>query len=151
MKIMMVCLGNICRSPLAHGILQARIDERQLDWQVESSGTSSWHSGEGPDQRSVEVAAENGIDISRQRSQQFRKQDLQEFDHVIVMDSSNYNNVMELASTPAEEAKVSLLLNYSYPGENRQVPDPYYAGGFPFVFDLVSQAVDAFIEQQLDV
>ncbi len=147
---MMVCLGNICRSPMAHGIMETRIREQGLSWEVDSSGTSSWHVGEKPDQRSIEVALNNGIDISNQRSQQFLKSDFQNYDHIIVMDSSNYTNVLAMAKSPAEKAKVSMLLNYSSPGMNKQVPDPYYHGGFPYVFDLVKEAVDAFIKQQLD-
>lgn len=149
MKIMMVCLGNICRSPLAHGIMQSRIDAQNLPWSVASCGTSAWHVGEKPDKRSIEIAAENDVDIRHQKAQQFKQKYFQEYDHIIVMDASNYNDVISKSSSIDEKAKVSMLLNYTYPGENRQVPDPYYAGGFQYVFDLVSEAVDAFVRKQV--
>ncbi|MBT8233944.1 MAG: low molecular weight phosphotyrosine protein phosphatase [Saprospiraceae bacterium] len=141
MKILMVCLGNICRSPLAHGILEREIQMQNLDWEVDSAGTSGWHEGELPDQRSIEVAKENGLDITNQRSRAFTKKDFKDFDLIVVMDSSNFSNVKSLADNEAEEAKIKLLLNYSYPGENRAVPDPYYHGGFPKVYSMIEDAV----------
>ncbi len=141
----MVCLGNICRSPLAHGIMLARIAELGLDWEVDSAGTGAWHVGEQPDRRSAQVALENGIDISSQRARQFVKGDFMDFDHIIAMDASNYNNIIQLANSDAEREKVTMLLNYSYPGQNRQVPDPYYEGGFDSVYKMIYQAVDDFI------
>ena len=143
----MVCLGNICRSPLAHGILQKRIDEKGLPWEVDSAGTSGWHNGEKPDQRSIDVARNYDIDISRQKSQKFVVSDFDDYDHIIAMDASNYNNIRALARNAADENKVSLLLNYLYPGENRQVPDPYYEGGFDKVFHMIQESVDKMIEK----
>ncbi len=141
----MVCLGNICRSPLAHGIMSNRIAELGLDWEVDSAGTSAWHAGEQPDRRSAQVAMENGIDISSQRARQFVKNDFAKFDHILAMDASNYNNILQLAPSDADREKVSMLLNYTYPGQNRQVPDPYYEGGFSSVYSMIYQAVDDFI------
>lgn len=146
----MVCLGNICRSPLAHGILQDRISKRGLPWSVDSCGTSAWHVGEKPDRRSIEVAKDNGIDISGQRARQFTKTDFETYDHIIAMDASNYGNIKAEARTDVDVQKITMLLNYVHPGENRQVPDPYYTGGFPFVFDMVAKAVDAFVEKYSD-
>ncbi len=147
MKVLMVCLGNICRSPLAHGVLEERVRDGNLGWEVDSCGTSSWHVGEQPDERSIAVAAENGIDISGQRARQFTVADFEVFDHIIAMDSSNFSNIKSLARSENDMEKVSLLLNYSFPSENRQVPDPYYTGGFQYVFDLVAEAIDKFIEE----
>lgn len=147
MKVMMVCLGNICRSPLAHGILQQRVRALELGWEVESAGTSGWHVGEKPDPRSIEVAELNGIDISNQRSRQFKQEDLSYYDLIIAMDSSNHSNICHLAVDDKQKEKVKLLLNYSFPNENRQVPDPYYHGGFQSVYDMISRAVDGLVEQ----
>lgn len=146
----MVCLGNICRSPLAHGILQDRITSLGLPWSVDSCGTSQWHVGDKPDKRSMQVASDKGIDISGQRARQFTPSDFDSFDHIIAMDASNYNNLKAEARSPEDVEKLSMLLNYVHPGENRQVPDPYYSGGFPFVFDMVAEAVDAFVQKYTD-
>lgn len=142
---MMICLGNICRSPLAHGIMQDKIDKMNLLWSVESCGTSSWHVGEQPDSRSISIAKENGIDISKQRSQALTFNMLKEYDHLLAMDSSNYNDILKLAITEGQKNKVELLMNYAYPNENRQVPDPYYNGGFQLVFDMIAKAIDEFV------
>ena len=95
MKILMVCLGNICRSPLAEGIMRAKIEEAGLDWEVDSAGTSRFHAGEQPDKRSIQVAKKYGIDISQQRSRQFRGWDFEFFDRIYVMDSSNYRDIFQ--------------------------------------------------------
>lgn len=145
----MVCLGNICRSPLAHGIMASRIKEMGLDWEVDSAGTSGWHVGEKPDSRSMQVAMSNGIDISRQRSRKFVEVDFADYDYIIAMDSSNYTNIVQMAPTDSDKEKVSLLLNYTHPGQNRQVPDPYYEGGFDTVYQMIYQAVDDLIKQLL--
>jgi len=146
MKVLMVCLGNICRSPLAHGILQARVNKLGLAWEVDSAGTSGWHVGEPPDSRSVREASLNGIDISGQRSRQFVADDFNGFDLILTMDTSNYNNVLALAKNPSDKESVKMILNYSYAGENRSVPDPYYNDGFDQVFQMLSHAIDQMIE-----
>lgn len=145
----MVCLGNICRSPLAEGILQDRINKQKLLWQVDSAGTSGWHRGELPDHRSIEVARNNGIDITNQRSRQFITSDFDRFDLILAMDSSNYNNIKSLSRGQKDISKVKLLLNYSYPDQNRAVPDPYYEGGFQGVFDMIAEAIDNMIKVEL--
>jgi len=147
MNVLMVCLGNICRSPLAEGVLRDKIEQRGLDWSVDSAGTSKWHAGESPDPRSVETAHANGIDISSQRARQFTVDDFDRFDLILVMDSSNYRNVVAMSRSEEDTSKVRLLLNYSYPGENRAVPDPYYEGGFQNVYDLIEEAVELMINQ----
>jgi protein-tyrosine phosphatase len=120
MKILMVCLGNICRSPIAEGVLQHLADERGLDWQVDSAGTGGWHVGEGPDRRSVRTAKDHGIDISGQVCGKLKKSDFDDFDHIFVMDKSNLHDVTAMAPDDAAIAKVKLLLG------DKEVPDPYY-------------------------
>lgn len=146
MKIMMVCLGNICRSPLAHGLLEHKIVQHSLSWSVDSSGTSGYHNGDPPDPRSIQEAAKHGLDISQQRSQQFIASDLDDYDLILVMDSSNYQNVKRLAKNKIQENKIKLILNYVFPAQNKPVPDPYYDGGFHLVYDLLDQATDRIIE-----
>lgn len=139
-KVLMVCLGNICRSPLAEGILQAKLP--QEDFLVDSAGTGNWHVGELPDQRSIAVARKYGIDLTTQRARQFKKSDFTAFDYIFVMDQSNYNNVIQLAENPEDVQKVRLLLDITHPGKKAEVPDPYYGGpdGFEHVFQLVDEA-----------
>jgi len=145
MRILMVCLGNICRSPLAQGIMEKMIVFNQLDWTVDSAGTSGWHKGEQADRRSIAVAEAHGINISRQRSRQFVKKDFEEFDLILAMDSSNYHNILKLAQTDEDKEKVHLILNYSFPGENRAVPDPYYEGGFESVYAMLEDALEVLV------
>lgn len=143
MKILMVCLGNICRSPLAEGVLRHRLNAAGITGvEVDSAGTSGHHSGENPDPRSVRNANKNGVDISRLVSRKFVAADFDRFDRIYVMDQSNYNNVMSLAGTDAHRRKVELFLNLSSPGRNKAVPDPWYGGeeGFQQVFDLIDEA-----------
>lgn len=147
MKVLFVCLGNICRSPLGEGILQHKINTLGLNWETDSAGTSAFHAGEKPDSRSIAVARDRNIDISKQRSRQFHNTDFQEFDHILVMDQSNYNNVIIHAKSEVEESKVTKLLDFGSADIN-DVPDPYYEGGFDYVFDLIENAVDDFIVRE---
>lgn len=146
-KILMVCLGNICRSPIAHGILQARIQSSGLDWSVDSAGTSSFHNGEAPHTGSIQIAAENGIDISGQRSRLFVKQDFKKYDLLVAMDRSNYENILKLKPQHSDCAEVRMLMNYLHPGQDLEVPDPYYHGGFPKVYEMVDNAIEALIKE----
>lgn len=141
----MVCLGNICRSPLAEGIMKKKIKERGLDWNVDSAGTANYHSGALPDKRSILTARENGIDIRDQRSRQIRDIDFYNHELILVMDAENYNNVVNIMPNNCR-TRVELILNYSYPKQNRQVPDPYYEGGFDEVYELLDEACDKVIE-----
>ena len=138
----MVCLGNICRSPLAEGILRSKVSGKDVI--VDSAGTSGWHIGEPPDERSVEVAEKNGVDLSGQFGRQFTVEDFDRFDKIYAMDMMNYRNVLALARNKADEQKVEMLLNVLYPGEDREVPDPYYGGahGFQQVYDMLDKACD---------
>ncbi len=149
MRILMVCLGNICRSPLAEGIMREKVRESGLDIAVDSAGTAAYHVGEPPDERSQEVAKKHGIDISGQRARQFEVSDFDHFDKIYVMDSQNYENVMSMAQNSTESDKVDLILNEIYPGENRPVPDPYYGGrdGFQRVYDMLEASCNEVIEK----
>ncbi|WP_235920985.1 low molecular weight protein-tyrosine-phosphatase [Foetidibacter luteolus] len=144
MKILMICLGNICRSPLAEGILQYKADKAGLNWKVDSAGTGNWHIGEPPHHLSQKVARLNGVDISKQCCRQFRKEDMLQYDKIYVMDSSNYNDVKHISRELWDESKVDLLLNELYPGQNRNVPDPWYGteDGFHTVYDMIAKACD---------
>lgn len=142
----MVCLGNICRSPLAEGILQHKINNLSLGWEVDSAGTSSFHAGEKPDIRSIQVAIKNGIDISNQRSRPFRGWDFETFDWIYVMDSSNYRDVIAMAQSEKEKEKVKLIMNELSPGKNIAVPDPYYGEfGFENVYKMLDQACNKIV------
>src|SRR5699024_8484616 len=126
LKVLMVCLGNICRSPLAEGILKSKVDADRVE--VDSAGTGNYHIGALPDPRSIKVAQENGIDITDQRARQFTEADFEEFDYIFVMDQSNYENVIRLAPSKEHHRKVHLLLNELNPGADEEVPDPYTGG-----------------------
>ena len=143
----MVCLGNICRSPLAEGILQHKAWQAGLKWSVESAGTGEWHIGKPPHQLSQKVASMNGIDISRQLCRQFTKEDMLSFDRIYVMDENNYTDVRLMSSELWDEKKVDLFLNELYPGENRNVPDPWYGKEKDYheVFELLNKTCDALI------
>lgn len=148
MRILMVCLGNICRSPLAHGILASKVP---TDWFVDSAGTSGWHEGERPDTRSIVTARGRGLTIDDQRSRLFTPDDFKNFDIIFAMDSSNYSNIIKIAPDEESKTKVRLIMNEAYPGRNKQVPDPYTGGqsGFEDVFDMLEFAVDQFLEKHL--
>ena len=121
-KILMVCLGNICRSPLAEGILKSKLSSD--NFYVDSAGTANYHTGELPDIRSIQIAQKYQIDISDQRGRQFNVKDFDVFDHIYVMDRTNYRNVISLARNNNDKRKVKLILKELYPEENLDVPDP---------------------------
>ena len=137
----MVCLGNICRSPLAEGILRSKLPPEQ--YHIDSAGTASYHIGSAPDPRSIEVAAKNNIDIAWQKARAFTKEDFQVFDKIFVMDQNNYDDVIGLSSSVAEKYKVQLIL------ANIEVPDPYYgdATNFKMVFNLLDEACNKICTQ----
>ena len=141
-RILMVCLGNICRSPLAEGILKSKVDPEKVF--VDSAGTSNYHVGDAPDPRSVSIAHLRKLDITSQRGRQFKTSDFDEFDHIYVMDMANYHDVLALARDEEDRKKVSLILDEIFPGENVEVPDPYYGGsdGFGNVYDMLDQACE---------
>ncbi|SDE64320.1 protein-tyrosine phosphatase [Ulvibacter litoralis] len=143
----MVCLGNICRSPLAEGILKSKVDTSKVT--VDSAGTGHWHVGNSPDPRSIAVAKQNGIDISQQRGRQFSTQDFDTFDYIFVMDNSNKANVLQLARNEGDTKKVQLLLDFIFPNENVDVPDPYYGGttGFDNVYKMIDEACEILVSK----
>ena len=140
-NVLMVCLGNICRSPLAHGIFQNLVADQNI--KVDSAGTANYHTGAPPDPRSIEIATINGIDISRQKARQFVVEDFDQFDYIYVMDYSNQQNVLRLARNDQDRAKVHLLLG------DAEVEDPYYGGkeGFSVVFNKIQKACQHILEQ----
>ncbi len=135
----MVCLGNICRSPMAEGILRARIEESGKKVMVDSAGTSDYHTGESPDYRAIRTLEKRGIDISGLSARQFTIKDFDVFDHIFAMDASNMMNILSMARNDDDRKKVALILNVSHPDSNRSVPDPYYGGmeGFEEVYQML--------------
>jgi protein-tyrosine phosphatase len=151
MKILMVCLGNICRSPLAEGIMKQKIEQKALPWEVDSAGTGAWHTGEQPDPRSIATARKKGIDITTQRARQLKPHDLERFDLVLAMDSSNYREILRHSGSKEQEEKVHLIMNFVQPGRNINVPDPYWDDdGFEKVFDMLDEACERVIEVILE-
>ena len=138
----MVCLGNICRSPLAEGILKSKLDPNLF--YVDSAGTSAYHVGEKPDKRSILTAKRHGIDISNQRARKFIKSDFINFDVIYAMDKENFHDIISLAKDDFQQRKVKLLLNESKLFSNKSVPDPYYGGddGFEDVYQMLDQACE---------
>ena len=143
----MVCLGNICRSPLAEGILASKLS--QNTFHVDSAGTGSWHIGQSPDERSIAVAKKNGLDISKQKGRQFSSADFDTFDYIFVMDSSNYDNVIALAETHEHKQKVKLIMNELTPNQNQDVPDPYFGmhNGFDIVYKMLNDACEVIAQK----
>jgi len=144
MKILMVCLGNICRSPMAEGLMRAKIKKYQLDAEVDSAGFEAFHTGDAPDYRATQVMRQHGIDITSQQSRLFRKSDFDTFDRIYVMDSGNYSDVRPMANSTDQMKKVDFILNVLHPGSNKAVPDPYYGGkeGFETTYKLLDAATE---------
>lgn len=141
-KVLMVCLGNICRSPLAEGILKSKTNSSKIF--IDSAGTAAYHIGNLPDKRSIEVAEKYGIDITKQRARKFTVKDFDTFDYIFVMDESNYQNVISIARDKTDENKVKMILNEIHPKRNLSVPDPYYGGnqGFENVYKMLDEACE---------
>ena len=143
----MVCLGNICRSPLAEGILQSKVNIKGFDWEIDSAGTGAWHIGNPPDRRSQIVAKAHGIDIRNQKARQFSVHDFDRFDLILAMDKNNYNDIIQLAQNDKHRQKVNQILKLA-DGQNNNVPDPYYDdNGFELVYQLLEQACDQLIKK----
>ncbi|RNC89825.1 MAG: low molecular weight phosphotyrosine protein phosphatase [Allomuricauda sp.] len=140
-KVLMVCLGNICRSPLAEGILTSKVNPAHVF--VDSAGTAGYHVGHPPDPRSIAVAGKHGLDISNQRCRKFNKSDFDEFDLIYVMDKANYSDILTMTSNQSQKDKVSLLLDVTNMGQS-EVPDPYYGGdeGFENVYQMINDACE---------
>jgi protein-tyrosine phosphatase len=146
-KIVMVCLGNICRSPLAEGILASKLPKKKFI--VDSAGTGDWHVGHAPDKRSIAVAKKHKISIENQKGRQFSASDFDNFDYIYVMDSSNYANVIALAKSQEQKNKVKMILNELFPNENVDVPDPYFGlpNGFHTVYQMLDEVCDVIAKQ----
>ena len=149
-KILMVCLGNICRSPLAEGILASKLPNEKFI--VDSAGTGSWHVGHSPDKRSIAVAQKNGLCIDGQKGRQFKTSDFDEFDYIYVMDNSNYRDVIHLGKTPEHKNKVNLILNELFPDENVDVPDPYFGvtNGFDNVYQMLNEVTNIIAKKLIE-
>lgn len=141
-KILFVCLGNICRSPLAEGILRHQAKQQGLHLYVDSAGTGHWHAGEHPDERAIQIAKENGIDISKHVARKITKDDLENFDRILVADAEVYDAIVQMAASPERKKKIDYIMNFANPGLNLPVPDPYYGGmnGFKNVFQMLDNA-----------
>ena len=148
-KILFVCLGNICRSPLAEGIMLKLISDKNLSIEIDSAGTSNFHVGETPDYRTVLNAKKHDVDLTPLKARQFSEKDFEDFDSIYVMDKSNMTNVLALAKNEEQEQKVELFLNTLFPNQNMEVPDPYFGGeeGFEHVFNLVYSTCEKMIEK----
>ena len=142
MKILMVCLGNICRSPLAEGILQSKVNPDIF--QIDSAGTAAYHIGELPDERSIAVAKKYEIDLTNQRARKFTVKDFDAFDLIYAMDQSNFQNILALTRNDEDVSKVKMILNEIKPNSNESVPDPYYGGedGFENVYSMLNDACE---------
>lgn len=136
----MVCLGNICRSPLAEGILKSKAKNLEVD----SAGTAGYHIGKQPDIRSIDIAKKYNIDLTSQRARQFSTRDFDDFDKIYVMDNDNYSKIISLARNQEDMDKVDLILNEIYPKEYKSVPDPYYGGdeGFQNIYNLLETSCE---------
>ena len=147
MKILMVCLGNICRSPLAEGILTHKI--QHLNIKVDSAGTAGYHIGKLPDERSIEIAEKYNIDLTKQRARQFSRADFDDFDIIYAMDTNNYTHLISLANNETERNKVRLILNEVNPEKFESVPDPYHGrdDGFQNIYIMLNDACNKIISQ----
>ena len=147
LKVLMVCLGNICRSPLAEGIFSEKAKQSSIQFHVDSAGTGNWHSGESPDPRSIAVAKKHGIDISHQRARQIKPNDFSTFDFIFTMDQSVHNDVVRLMGDKKEKDKVFLLLTYAGLSPSIEVADPYWGGEpeFESTYQLLNTACEAVV------
>jgi len=146
-KILMVCLGNICRSPLAEGILRSKLDENYFF--VDSAGIGNWHQGETPDQRSIEVARKHGLDISNQKARQFSTTDFDIFDYIYAMDQNNYNNLIALSQNQQAKNKVKMIANEIFENQNIEIPDPYWGtiDDFEYVYQMLDKICTKIVEK----
>ena len=145
----MVCLGNICRSPLAEGILQEKAFKAGLTWSIESAGTNHYCNGDAPHPLSQKVARQNGIDISKQRARKFRAEDIEAYDKIYALAEDVLDDIKRIAGKKFNSNKVDLLMNELYPGKNMEVPDPWYGPepGYHEVFSLIDKVCDRIVEK----
>jgi len=150
-RILMLCLGNICRSPLAHGLLDVKIANAHLNWEVDSAGIGHWHIGKLPDKRSIAVAKKYGIDLTYQRARRFEVNDFDYYDLIYAMDHKNFDTLMKLARTEEEKIKVKMIMDEVIPGAHKSVPDPFHDGkeDFEKVFHSLDEATDRMVMKEL--
>lgn len=146
-RILMVCLGNICRSPLAQGILESKLPS--INYYIDSAGTASYHIGASPDKRSIAIAKKHGIDIRHQTARQFKQSDFDNFDLIYAMDESNFKDLKHLAKSDAHKAKIKLILDENPKSKLKDVPDPYYGDlkDFEGVFNLLDETCEHIVKQ----
>lgn len=149
MRILMVCLGNICRSPIAEGVMRTLVNRSNLDWRVDSAGTESYHIGEPPHSYSQKICQKNGIDISQQKARKFVAADLENFDLIYVMARDVMESVKHIAGSAFDARKVILFLEESHPGSGRSVPDPWYGpeAGYSEVFDMIHHTCSVILDK----
>jgi protein-tyrosine phosphatase len=147
-KVLMVCLGNICRSPMAEGLLRHKVRQLNLEVETDSAGTAGYHIGSKPDQRMIDTAAQFGVDISDLRARQFNVNDFDEFDFIFAMDQENQFNIQKLAKNETQRDKVKLLLEYVNYRNFTEVPDPYYGTkkDFEFVYNMLDEATETLLK-----
>lgn len=145
----MVCLGNICRSPIAEGIMKEKLRIHGLKGTIDSAGTASFHIGEPPDPRSIDIAKKNGIDISGQMARSFSDSDFGRFDLIFAMDKENFDNIRRISRSEEDKKKVYMILDNLFPDQQKEVPDPYYGGkdGFEKVFKLLDDGCEAIVSK----
>lgn len=149
MRILMVCLGNICRSPIAEGVLQHMVNKRGLDWVVESAGTNSYHTGEAPHRYSQKVCRANGIDISNQRARTFIPADFDKYDKIYALAADVYRDIQHIGGRHVDMSKVTYFMNEYEPGKNGSVPDPWYGTeeGYMPVYELIEKVCNAIVNK----
>jgi protein-tyrosine phosphatase len=149
MKLLFVCLGNICRSPLAEGIFRAKTEAAGLEWEIDSAGTAGYHVGEAPHPLSQKTAKLHGIDISSQKCRQFKASDMDTYDRIYAMDLENFEEIKRISKEKWKPEKTDLLLNSLFPGKNKSVPDPWYGeeSGYHEVYHLIERACDKILEE----
>ncbi|HEY4800226.1 MAG TPA: low molecular weight protein-tyrosine-phosphatase [Bacteroidia bacterium] len=148
-RILFVCLGNICRSPMAEGILRYKTEQRGLKLKIDSAATGPWHAGENPDKRATKTAKGRGVDISKLVARQITEDDFENFDMIYVADAQVYDGVAALALTREHKLKIDYIMNLVHPDLNMPVPDPYFGGidGFEKVFDMLEEACEAILKK----
>lgn len=152
MKILVVCLGNICRSPMADGLLRRKVKEKNLDFIIDSAGTSRYHLNEAPDTRMIEIGKINLTPIDFLRAREFKREDFDRFDRIYAMDKNNMKHLINMASNASEIDKIKLFLDHLYPNENQDVPDPFYGNlkDFQDVYDLLDNATNALLKDLIN-
>lgn len=147
-RVLFVCLGNICRSPMAEGILRHKANQYGLQLEIDSAGTGRWHAGENPDKRAIKISKERGIDISKLVARQITEEDFEKYDFILVADAQVYDGVADMAMNREQKLKIDYIMNLSHPELNMPVPDPYFGGveGFEKVFDMLDKACEALIK-----